>query len=219
MLTKARLKKPSKKLAVYFINEISARFPDATIELCFDTKDPWQLLVAVALSAQTTDKMVNRATPDLFKSFPNVYAFANAQSSEIEPYIKSLGFFRQKSKNLLNAAKMVVADFGGKVPKNRKVLETIPGVGPKTAAVIVANAFNQPAIAVDTHVGRIARRLGLTKETNPNKVEKALTALIPVSRLLEAHHALIWHGRRICFARKPDCEKCPVISRCPRVGL
>ncbi|MBL4818118.1 MAG: endonuclease III [Deltaproteobacteria bacterium] len=211
MLVKAKAK--------YFLDTLSAYYPDAQIELCFNKKDPWQLLVAVALSAQTTDKAVNKVTPDLFKAYPTVKKFAKASVKDVEGYVKTLGFFRNKAKNLVAAAQMVLERFKGKIPKERKLLENIPGVGPKTAAVIIANAFGTPAIAVDTHVGRVGRRLGLTKQTDPSKVEAELTALFPKKRLLEAHHVLIFHGRRICFARKPKCLECPVVSRCPRVGL
>jgi endonuclease-3 len=205
--------------ALYFLDAISAHFPNAKIELDYDVKDPWQLLVAVVLSAQSTDVGVNRVTPALFKRFPNVKAFAKAEPEDVEPLIQSLGFFRNKAKSLVGAAQKIVADFGGKLPRSREDLESIPGVGPKSAAVIIANVFGEPAIAVDTHVGRIARRLGLTKHEDPNKVETDLTALLPKERLLEAHHAIIWHGRRICNARKPLCSQCPVEARCPKVGV
>lgn len=205
--------------ALYFLDTICAYFPEAKIELCFDKKDPWQLLVAVALSAQTTDKAVNKVTPVLFEAYPTVQDFAKATPEEVEPYVKTLGFFRNKAKNLVLAARMIVKDFKGKIPKDRALLETIPGVGPKSAAVIIANAFGVPAIAVDTHVGRVARRLGLTKNTNPSKVEADLTKLFPKERLLEAHHALIFHGRRICHARRPNCLECPVTKKCPKIGV
>lgn len=210
---------PSKAQAKYFLDKIVARFPDAEIELCFETGNAWQLLVAVSLSAQTTDKKVNEATDPLFKAFPSMHDFAVAEPEDVIPYIKTLGFFRNKSKNLVLAARKIINEYAGDVPSDRKALESIPGVGPKTAAVLVANLFGQQAIAVDTHVGRIGRRLGLTKETDPNKVERDLTALFPKKNLLLAHHALIWHGRRICHARKPNCEECPVLRKCPKIGL
>ncbi|MEI6791231.1 MAG: endonuclease III [Myxococcaceae bacterium] len=205
--------------ALYFLDAICARFPEAEIELCFDKKDPWQLLVAVALSAQTTDKAVNKVTPALFEAYPTVREFAQTTPEEIEPFVKTLGFFRNKSKNLVLAARMIMKEFGGEIPKERALLESIPGVGPKSAAVIIANAFGVPAIAVDTHVGRVARRLGLTKNTDPSKVEADLTKLFPKERLLEAHHAFIFHGRRICHARKPNCIECPVLTKCPKKTL
>lgn len=209
----------SKAKALYFLETICARFPEARIELCFDKKDPWQLLVAVVLSAQTTDKAVNKVTPDLFEAYPNVLAFSKASFQDIESYVKTLGFFRNKAKNLVLAARMIVEVFNGRIPKTREELENIPGVGSKSAAVIIANAFGVPAIAVDTHVGRVARRLGLTKHQDPSKVEAELTKLFPKKRLLEAHHAFIFHGRRICHARKPDCVHCPVVEPCPKIGV
>jgi len=209
----------TKNNALWFLDTLSARFPEAKIELNYHKKDPWQLLVAVVLSAQATDKKVNEVTPALFKAFKNVQAFAQATPQAVEPYVHSLGFFRNKSKSIVGAARMIVEQFGGRLPRERALLEQIPGVGAKSAAVIIANAFGEPAIAVDTHVGRVARRLGLTKEKDPSKVEAELTALWPRDRLIEAHHVLIWHGRRICFARKPACSTCPVNGRCPRVGV
>lgn len=208
-----------KKDALYFLDKICARFPDAKIELDYDPKDPFTLLVAVMLSAQTTDINVNKATPKLFEAFKNVQAFARATPEEIEPYVRSLGFFRNKAKAVCATARRIVDEFDGKVPASREILETLPGVGAKTAAVVVANIFGQPALAVDTHVSRISRRLGLTKETNPDKIEADLTRLFPKNRLLEAHHAFIWHGRRICNARKPLCSECPVQERCPKIGV
>ena len=208
-----------KSKALYFLDAISGHFPEAQIELCFNKKDPWQLLVAVVLSAQTTDKAVNKVTPALFKAFPTIQAFAEAEMHDVEPYIHTLGFFRNKSKNLVLAARKIIKDFKNQIPQKRDWLESIPGVGPKSAAVIIANAFGTPAIAVDTHVGRVARRLGLTKHTDPSKVEADLTKLFPKNRLLEAHHALIFHGRRICHARKPQCSRCPVCTKCPKNGV
>ena len=200
--------------ALYFLDTLSAYFPEAQIELCFDKKDPWQLLVAVVLSAQTTDKAVNKVTPNLFAAYPTVYDLAKATPEEIEPYVQTLGFFRNKAKNLVLGARKIIQDFDGKLPKDRPLLESIPGVGPKSAAVIIANAFGVPAIAVDTHVGRVARRLGLSKNQDPSKVEADLTNLFPKERLLEAHHVFIFHGRRICHARKPSCQECPVALKC-----
>ena len=205
-----------KARALDFLERIAARFPDAHIELDFDPGDPWQLLVAVVLSAQCTDAAVNKATPALFRAFPDVFAFRRAEATDVEPFVRSLGLFRTKAKNLVAAARIVVGEHGGVVPASRAVLVTLPGVGSKSAAVIVANAFGEPAIAVDTHVGRVTRRLGLTKHENPDKVEAELTALLPRERLLEAHHAFIFHGRRICHARKPMCSDCPVNDDCPK---
>jgi endonuclease-3 len=208
-----------KERALRILDGLCARFPDARCELDHDPAQPWQLLVAVVLSAQATDVSVNKVTPALFAAFPSVQAFAAAAPADVEPYIKSIGLFRNKAKNLVAAARVVVGDFGGVVPPARELLETLPGVGSKSAAVLVANCFGEPAIAVDTHVGRVARRLGLTRQTDPDKVEAELTALWPRERLLQAHHTLIFQGRRICDARRPRCSECPVAADCRRVGV
>ncbi len=208
-----------REIAVRVLDKIVARFPDAKIELDYSDAEPWQLLVAVVLSAQSTDAGVNKATPALFAAFKDVHAFARATPSDVEPYVKSLGLFRNKAKNLVAAAQRVVEQHGGAVPRERALLEELPGVGKKSAAVIVANCFGEPALAVDTHVGRVSRRLGLTKHEDPDKVEVELTQLLPRERLLQAHHALIWHGRRICHARVPECTVCPVLADCPRTGV
>jgi endonuclease-3 len=205
--------------AVDVLDALAAEFPDAHIELDYTPDNAWELLVAVVLSAQATDVSVNKVTPALFKQFPDVAAFARAEPADVEPFIKTIGLYRNKAKNVVNAARKIVAEHGGQVPSTRAVLEELPGVGKKSAAVIVANVFGEPAIAVDTHVGRVTRRLGFTKQTDPDKVEIELTALLPRARLLEAHHTFIWHGRRICHARKPECETCPVRKKCPRVGV
>ncbi len=205
--------------ALAILDALSKRFPGAKIELHYHVGDPWTLLVAVCLSAQTTDVAVNKVTPALFARFPTAQAFALAKFEEVEPYIKTLGLFRNKAKNLVKAGQIVMERFHGQLPKAREDLESIPGVGAKSAAVIIANAFGVPAIAVDTHVMRIAQRAGLTKQTDPSKIEKDLTALLPQDRLLEAHHTFIWHGRRICFARQPLCSECPVRDICPRIGV
>lgn len=208
-----------KKLAGFVLKKLSAAFPDAKIELEFDENDPWQLLVVVALSAQTTDKKVNQISKALFARFKNVRDFAKAKPSDIEPYIKSIGLYRNKAKNLVLAAQKLLKDFAGVVPQDRAQLETLAGVGKKTSAVIVANAFDIPAIAVDTHVARVSRRLGLTEESDPNKIEKDLTAIFSTRNLIDAHHTLILHGRRICVARKPHCSVCPLNTKCPRIGV
>lgn len=208
-----------KNKALLILERLINTYPDAHIELDYNHKDPWQLLVVVALSAQSTDKKVNQISPALFERFKTVHDFAQAQGSDIEPYIKTLGLYRNKAKHLVLAAQKIVSDFHGQVPKNRAQLESIAGVGKKTAAVIVANAFHEPAIAVDTHVSRIAQRLGLTKEKHPDKIEQALMELFPKTLWLQAHHTMIFHGRRICFARKPFCSQCPVAELCPKIGV
>ena len=203
--------------ALRILAGLCARVPDARCEL--DHDGPWQLLVAVVLSAQATDVSVNKVTPALFAAFPTVAAFANAEPAAVEPFIKSIGLYRNKAKNVVAAARRIVDAFNGIVPAAREDLETLPGVGSKSAAVLIANCCDVPAIAVDTHVGRVARRLGLTKHTDPDKVEVELTALWPKDRLLQAHHTLIFQGRRICDARKPRCSECPVVAECKQVGI
>lgn len=208
-----------KALAKYVLKHLMTEFPDAQIELDFKKDDPWQLLVVVALSAQTTDKKVNQISKALFKRFKTVKDFADATPSEVEPYIKSIGLYRNKARNVVLAARKLLEDFDGKVPHDRELLETLPGVGRKTSAVVVANAFQIPAMPVDTHVARVSKRLGLTKQTDPNKIEDELSELFPKKELINAHHALIFHGRRICIARKPHCSICPLNKKCPRIGV
>jgi endonuclease-3 len=205
--------------ALTALDGLRGLYPEARSELDFPPLDPWRLLVAVVLSAQCSDAAVNRATPALFRAFPDVHAFARAEPKHLEPYLKTLGLFRNKAKNLVLAAQRVATLHGGEVPRAREALESLAGVGTKSAAVIVANAFGTPVIAVDTHVGRVARRLGLTRHQDPDKVEATLTALLPRERLLEAHHTLIWHGRRVCDARAPRCVTCALEPGCRKVGV
>ena len=209
----------TKNLANFVLRTLEKTFPDAKIELNFRYNDPWQLLVVVALSAQTTDKKVNEISPKLFERFKTVEDFACAEAKDVEPYLKSIGLFRNKAKNLVLAAKKVVEQFHGQVPRERRLLETIAGVGQKTSAVIVANAFGIPAIAVDTHVARVAFRLGLTDKHDPPKIEDELTKLFAQNQLISAHHTFIFHGRRICLAKKPKCSICPLEKRCPKNGV
>ncbi|MFH1808977.1 MAG: endonuclease III [Pseudomonadota bacterium] len=201
------------------LDALLKHFPDARIELRYAPDDAWQLLTAVMLSAQCTDAKVNAATPALFARFPDVRAMAQARPHQVEPVIRSLGLAPTKARNLVAAARTVVASHAGRVPGTREELEALPGIGRKSASVILANAFGVPALAVDTHVGRISRRLGLTTEKDPDKVESVLEALWPEERWLGAHHALIWLGRRICHSRKPLCEMCPVQVWCPQIGV
>ncbi len=206
-----------KTRALRILDALVERFPDARCEL--DHEGPWQLLVAVVLSAQATDVSVNKVTPRLFGAFPTVQHFAAANAVDVEAFIQSIGLFRNKAKNVVGAARKIVGEHGGLVPAEREALEALPGVGAKSAAVIVANCFGVPAIAVDTHVGRVSRRLGLTRHTDPDKVEAELTSLLPRERLLQAHHTLIFQGRRICESRKPRCSACPVAGECNKVDV
>jgi endonuclease-3 len=188
--------------------------PDARCEL--DHEGAFQLLLATVLSAQTTDVNVNKATPRLFADYPDARALAKAEPEEIEPYVKSLGFFRQKARSLVGIARALVERHGGEVPRSLDELVKLPGVGRKTANVVLGVAFGAPeGVVTDTHVIRVSQRLGWTRNTEPEKIERDLCALLPRDEWDRASHLLIFHGRRICFARKPDCERCPLSALCP----
>ncbi|MGH7899563.1 MAG: endonuclease III [Candidatus Binatia bacterium] len=192
-------------------------YPDATCEL--DYRTPWQLLVATILSAQCTDKMVNQVTPALFEQFPDPSALSRAPRSKIEQLIRRTGFYSQKAKSILTCAKQVTKTFGGEVPKTIDELISLQGVGRKTASVVLGTAFGQPAVFVDTHVKRLSYRLGLTRATEPDKIENDLKTLLLPAEWTTFCHRLIHHGRRICFARAPQCQICPLLDVCPRVGV
>lgn len=191
-------------------------YPDARTELDFG--DPFQLLVATMLSAQATDVSVNKATPALFETFPSAERLSVATPDEVEPYIRTIGLFRTKARNLVATSRILVERHGGAVPGTLDELVALPGVGRKTANVVLANAFEEPTIAVDTHVGRLARRLGLSRHTDPDKVEADLKRLFPSAYWVFLHHALILHGRRVCTARSPACHECPLCRDCPSCG-
>jgi endonuclease-3 len=187
--------------------------PVAETELHYET--PFQLLVAVILSAQCTDKRVNMVTPALFAAYPDADAMAKATPEEIFSYIHSISYPNNKSKHLVGMAQKLVADFGGQVPSDVDELQTLPGVGRKTANVIASVVFNLPALAVDTHVFRVANRIGLTKNSkNPLQTERQLVKYIPADIIPKAHHWLLLHGRYICQARKPKCEQCGLAPYC-----
>lgn len=190
-----------------------ALYPDAHCEL--DYASPWQLLVATILSAQCTDKRVNMVTPQLFAAYPTPAALALAPVERVEEIIKSTGFFRAKAKSLLGVAKAVVA-LGGSVPAQMEQLVVLPGVGRKTANVVLGNAFHiNVGVVVDTHVTRLATRLGLTTESDPVRIEQDLMKLFPTERWTLLSHLLIWHGRRVCDARRPRCAECSLRQLCP----
>ncbi len=191
--------------------------PEARIELDFGTN--LQLLVSVILSAQCTDARVNQATPGLFAAFPDAAAYAAARPEDLWPHVRSLGLFRNKARAIVAAARAIVGEHEGRVPRTREALEALPGVGRKTAGVVLVHLGAGHAFPVDTHVGRVARRLGLTRETNPDRVEEDLSALLPPERWGKAHQLLVWHGRRTCHARKPDCAACVVRRLGRRVGV
>jgi endonuclease-3 len=189
-------------------------YPDAHTEL--DFKTPLQLLIATILSAQCTDKRVNMVTPALFKKYRTAKDYANAPPGELENAIKSTGFFNSKAKSIRGATSTIAGKFGGKVPKSMEELRELPGVGRKTANVVLGNAFGiNEGIVVDTHVIRLSERLGLTKQKDPEKIEQDLMKLVPRDDWAVWSHWLIWHGRRRCFARKPDCANCEVFKLCP----
>jgi endonuclease-3 len=191
-------------------------YPDARCELDFD--DPFQLLVVTVLSAQTTDRRVNAVRPTLFDAYPDARAMAAAPREDLERIIGPLGFFRAKTEALLKLSAALVADHDGQVPPRLDDLVKLPGVGRKTANVVLGNAFDIPGITVDTHFGRLIRRLGWTVETDPVKAEHAIGALFPKRDWTMLSHHLIWHGRRVCHAKKPACGACTVARWCPSYG-
>ncbi|HYH34942.1 MAG TPA: endonuclease III [Nocardioides sp.] len=195
---------------------LAEAYPDARCELDFD--DPFQLLVVTVLSAQTTDRRVNAVRPTLFAAYPTPAAMAAAPRDHLEQIVGPLGFFRQKTQALLKLSAALVEQFDGEVPPRLEDLVTLPGVGRKTANVVLGNAFGIPGITVDTHFGRVARRLGWTDETDPVKAEHAVGALFPPRDWTLLSHHLIWHGRRCCHAKKPACGACPVARWCPSYG-
>lgn len=192
---------------------LRAAYPDAACAL--DHADPFQLVVATILSAQCTDARVNLTTPAFFARFPDAASLAVARQEDVEALIRSTGFFHNKAKNLLGLGQALMARHGGAVPPEPAALAALPGVGQKTANVVLANAFGVPALAVDTHIFRVARRLGLSKASSPEKVEADLCRIFPREDWIELHHQLIFHGRRVCDARRPDCAVCPLLDLCP----
>lgn len=188
-------------------------YPDARTEL--EYKTAFELLIATLLSAQATDVSVNAATPALFKRYPDAFEMASATPEEVMPFIKSIGLYKNKAKNSILTAKALVEQHGGIVPNDFDALVKLPGVGRKTANVVLSNAYGRPAIAVDTHVGRLARRFKFSKHENPDKVELDLEKIFPEASWIFLHHALILHGRRVCTARKPQCEDCLFMKDCP----
>jgi len=218
---------PKSKFAVESAQELKNRatkiydilgkvFPEAKCEL--DFKNPLQLLIATVLSAQCTDKRVNMVTPALFTKYPTVRDFAEGKREDIEELIRSTGFYRNKATSILGLASAIETEFGGEVPNTLAQLVELPGVGRKTANVVLSNAFAVPGITVDTHVGRIARRLGWTTNTDPVKVEFDLMEVFASNKWTLLNHRLIFFGRRICHAKKPACGACPVAKMCPSFG-
>jgi len=197
--------------------ELALMYPDAHTELNFTT--PLELLVATILSAQSTDKRVNMVTPVLFARYHTAADYAAANRDDIEKIVQTTGFFRAKTTAIMGVGQALCDRFGGEVPNRLKDLVTLPGVGRKTANVVLGNAFGVPGITVDTHFGRLARRFGWTTQTDPDKVESEVGALFPRSEWTMLSHRLIWHGRRVCHARRPACGACGVARWCPSYGI
>lgn len=194
------------------LNILEKTYEGRTTALMFN--NPFQLLVATILSAQSTDKQVNKLTDKLFEEYPTPGEMAKLTEDELAIKIKGCGLYKNKAKNIKKTINILLDTYNGNVPKEREDLMKLPGVGRKTANVVLANAFNIPALAVDTHVFRVANRLGLAKGKTPDEIEKQLTALIPQQKWAEAHHWLIWHGREICKAKNPLCKSCLLLKYC-----
>lgn len=203
----------SRAVALRELAELEAAYPQAATALEYTS--PFTLLIAVILSAQSTDARVNLTTPHLFAEYPTPEALGNAEQSDVETIVRSCGFFRMKAKNIIAASHAIATQYGGEVPRDRDALEALPGVGRKTASVVLSVAFEEAAFAVDTHVFRVAHRLGLTLGKTPRDVEDDVSKLVPREKLRHAHHWLILHGRAICKAPIPLCERCPVHTLCP----
>lgn len=214
---KTKMKKTDASTSPERVQQILKRLDEsyADVTCALTHNDAWELLVATILSAQSTDVNVNKVTPVIFKKYPTVQDFAALQPEELEPDVRSTGFFRNKSKSVVGAAKKVVSDFGGKVPDNMDDLLTLPGVARKTANVVLGTWFKRnDGVVVDTHVQRLSRRLELTKQEDPKKIEQDLMGIIPQEKWTLFSHQLIWHGRKLCLARSPKCSQCPLENIC-----
>lgn len=212
-LRKGKFKKVSQSVAQEMMQALCERYPDAECELTY--KNDFELLTAVILSAQTTDANVNKATPNLFKKFPTPKALAEANLDDVKELVRSTGYYNAKAKNIQSCAQALVNNFGGQVPSNIDDLTTLPGVGRKTANVVLGVIHNVPGWTVDTHVQRLSKRLGLCELEDPVKIEMELQKLFPKQDWTKYSITLIWHGRRTCFARNPDCPDCPINNLCP----
>jgi endonuclease-3 len=209
---------PEKKVrakAIY--RQLTKSYPNVRCEL--DYNSAFQLLVATVLSAQCTDKRVNQTTPALFKKYPNPKKMAKADLKDIQRLVKSTGFYRAKAKNIKTLSNKIMEEFGGDVPSNLEDLITLPGVGRKTANVVLGHAFGIPGITVDTHFGRLSRRFGWSKQNDPVKVEFDVGELIAEKEWTNLSQRMIWHGRRVCHSRKPACGACPLAKLCPSYGI
>lgn len=201
--------------------EISKIFDEVYMgaDCTLDYTTALQLLIATQLAAQCTDARVNIVTKDLFVKYPDVYAFASADQLELQEDIRSTGFFRNKAKNIIACCRMIIDEFGGEVPDTMENLLKLPGVGRKTANLVLGDFFGVPGVVVDTHATRLSNRMGFTKEKDPYKIELALQKILPKEKWADFCHKLVFHGREYCIARKPKCEICPINHLCPKTGV
>lgn len=208
----------NKNDVIKIIEILKETYSDAKCSLDFET--PFELLIAVILSAQCTDDRVNKTTPTLFKKYSTPYDFANIDIQELEKLIHPCGFYKNKAKNIKKTAEIIIEKYNGEVPTTMDDLMSLPGVGRKTANVVMLEAFNSPqGIAVDTHCKRISNRIGLSKKSEPEKIEQDLLKIIPKKYYYDVNHILIWHGRNICTARNPKCNECPLLTICEKRSL
>lgn len=208
---------PTRSRAGRIVRRLAQLYPEASCALDYAT--PLQLLIATILSAQCTDARVNQVTPALFARYPDAAAFAGADPEELEGLIQSTGFFHNKARHILRCCQQMVERHGGQVPKTMEELTALAGVGRKTANVVLGNAFGVPGLPVDTHVGRLSQRLGLTEHSDPVLIERDLMALLPAREWTMFSHRLIYHGRQVCHARRPLCAECGLTRLCPRQGV
>lgn len=205
------------ELALKISEIFDIEYADADCTLDYET--PFQLLISTQLAAQCTDARVNIVTKDLYKKYSDVYAFASASEEELQQDIKSTGFFRNKARNIIGCSRMLISDFNGEVPKTMEELLRLPGVGRKTANLVLGDCFGVPGVVVDTHATRLSNRFGFTKSRDPHKIELELMEIIPKEKWTQFCHQFVEHGRKYCMARKPDCDNCPINHICPKIGV
>ncbi|HLJ97332.1 MAG TPA: endonuclease III [Gemmataceae bacterium] len=208
---------PVRTRARRILRALAQRYPDAQCALHYE--NPLQLVIATILSAQCTDARVNQVTPGLFARFPDAKAYATAEPHELERAIQSTGFFRNKARNIQACCEQLIRQYDGQVPQTMEELVQLPGIGRKTANVILGNVYDVPGITVDTHVKRLSYRMGLTQETDPEKIERDLMRLLPPLEWTMFSHRMIHHGRQVCHARKPNCAECTLAKICPKIGV
>ncbi len=214
-MMKADILTPDEVLEV--LERLTETYPEASCELDYGT--PYQLLAAVMLSAQTTDKRVNQVTEELFPLYPDATSMSEADPEELMRILRPIGMYKTKTEKLLKLSRMLTEEYNGEVPEDQELLEKLPGIGRKSANVVMAEAFGHQRIAVDTHVFRVSNRIGLVREKDVLHTEQSLMKVLPEERWTLSHHLLIWHGRRICKARSPECERCPLTGICRQAGV